>query len=110
MPDTNTYTYTLPSGAEIEIENFPERLRGAGDVSAKKKEINRLEKVIEPLGEISQLLFDKIKSSIAAPEEVSLEFGASLKGGTSLVLVSGETQATIKVTLTWRNKSLSTDL
>lgn len=97
-----TYTYTLPSGAQIEIENVSEDRRGAGDVGAKTTPADiPFQKVIEPLGEVAQLLFEQIKSSVQAPDSVTLEFGASLKGQTHLLLVSGEGEGTIKVSLTW---------
>jgi len=105
MSDTETYTYVLPSGAKIEIENLPEPRRGARDVAAeaeKDKEIP-FKNVIAPLGEVCELIFDKLKSSVRTPETVALELSASLKGKTSLVLVSGETKGTIKVTLTWKS-------
>jgi hypothetical protein len=97
-----TYQYTLPSGAQIEIENVSEPRRGAGDVGAKTTpgEIP-FQEVIKPLGEVTQLLFEQIKSAVHEPDSVTLEFAASLKGQTHLLLVSGEGEGTIKVSLTW---------
>ncbi len=102
MPEKTTHTYTLPSGAEIEIETLPDRKAGASDVGAKVKTGKiPFEKVIEPLGEVSDLLFNKIKSSVREPDSVTLEFAASLKGQTKLLIVSGEGHGSIKVSLTW---------
>lgn len=103
LSDTETYTYVLPSGAKIEIQNLPETRRGARDVSKEREEDVTFESVIAPLGEVCELIFEKLQSVIKAPETVSLELSASLKGKTSFVLVSGETEGTLKVTLTWKN-------
>jgi hypothetical protein len=107
MNDREAYVYVLPSGAKIEIENLPETRRGARDVAkgVKDRAPVPFEDVISPLGELCELVFDKLKSSIRAPETVALELSASLKGKTSLVVVSGETEGTIKVTLTWKKSS-----
>ena len=103
MADITTQNYTLPSGAEIEFETLPERKKGASDVSLKNIDGKLLfEKVINPLGEVSDLLFNKIKSSVHEPDSVTLEFAASFKGQSKLVIVSGEGQGSIKVSLTWK--------
>jgi hypothetical protein len=64
-----------------------------------------LDQVIGPLGEVADLLFTTIKSTVKTPSSIQLELGASLKGQTNLVIVSGEGTANIKVTLTWDNPS-----
>ena len=101
-----THTYTLPSGAEIEIETLPEPKRGPGDVS-KNQENQKIpfENVLNPLGEVTQLLFEKVKSSVREPDSVTLEFAATIKGQTKLLIVAGETEGSIKVSLTWNKKS-----
>ena len=98
MPTTETQTYTLPSGAEIEIQTLPGR--GAREVAADTDK-PAFAKVLEPLGEVAQLVLDQIRSTVKSPDEVKVELGAALKGKSTLVLVSGETEATLKVTLTW---------
>jgi hypothetical protein len=103
MSGIETYKYVLPSGAEIEIENLPEAKRGARDVAAGDDQRRMpFESVLAPLGEVCQLVFETLKSSLTSPETVSIELSASLKGKTTFVLVSGETQGTLKVTLTWK--------
>lgn len=103
MADKTTETYFLPSGAEIEIETIPEHKAGASDVNFFTESGKLLfDKVIDPLGEVSDLLFSKIKSSVHQPDTVTLEFAASLKGQTKIIIVSGEGQGSFKVTLTWK--------
>ena len=97
----NVETYMRPSGATIEVENLPGR--GAREVAAGHEGPVPLEKVLAPLGEVADLVLTKIRSAVNVPNTVTVELGAALKGKSSLVLVSGETQATIKVTLTWTN-------
>lgn len=105
MSATETYTYVLPSGAKVEIQNLPDTRRGARDVSREREEDIPFENVIAPLGEVCELIFKKLQSAIKAPETVSLELSASLKGKTSFVIVSGQTEGTLKVTLTWKNSA-----
>lgn len=101
-----THTYILPSGAEIEIETLPELKRGASEVSKGREEIKiPFEDVFKPLGEVAQLLFEKIQSVVREPDSVTLEFAATLKGQTKLLIVAGETEGSIKVSLTWNKKS-----
>lgn len=106
MSVPESFTYTLPSGATIEVENRPETRRGARDVAASGDDDHPVpfESVISPLGEVCQLIFEKIRSTVTAPDSVQIELSASLKGKTSFVIVSGESSGTLKVTLSW-NKS-----
>ena len=104
MDRKETRSFNLPSGAIIEFEIIPERRGGPSEVSAKRSmESIPFEQVIEPLGEVSSLIFEKLKSSVKAPETVEIELGAAIKGNTRLLIVSGEAQASIKVTLSWKN-------
>jgi len=106
MQSTESQTYTLPSGAEIEIQTLPGR--GAREVAADADK-PALAKVLAPLGEVAQLVLDQVRSAVRTPDEVQIELGAALKGKTTLVLVSGETEATLKVTLTWTKPPDKTD-
>ena len=108
MAEKTSYLYTLPGGGEIEIETLPEPKRGAGEVSSasQKAEKMALAEVLEPLGKVTQLLFEKIKSSVPEPpDSVTVEFSATIKGQTKLLIVSGEGQGSIKVSLTWKKNS-----
>lgn len=102
MTNKTTRTYILPSGAEIEVEGPKDRQVGASDVCLAGDVKIRFEEVVAPLGEVAELLFSKIKSSIKEPDEISLEFAASLKGKTWLLAFSGEGQGSVKVSLTWK--------
>lgn len=98
-----SYPYILPSGALIEIENLQGQKVGPSDVAkVMPGEKLPLDQVIGPLGEVANLLFENIRSSVKTPSSITLELGASLKGQTNLVIVSGEGTANIKVTLTWK--------
>lgn len=100
-----THTYTLPSKAEIEIQTLEEDEHGAGDVGSEDEKAKiPFTKVIEPLGEVAKLLFETISSSVREPDSVSLEFSAAIKGQTKLLIISGETEGSIKVSLTWNKK------
>jgi len=99
-----SYKYLLPSGAKIEIQNLPDARQGPRDADAPRTVAEiPFESVMSPLGEFCEIVFKKLKESVKAPETVELELSASLKGKTSFVLVSGETEGTLKVRLTWKN-------
>jgi len=102
MSKSKTYTYELPSGATIYIESEDTGERGARDVSMEKAKEWLLSEVLQPIGEVAQVVFEAVKSKISQPDQITLEFGATLKGGTHLFLVSGNTEATFKVTLSWK--------
>jgi hypothetical protein len=105
VSDLSTETYVLPSGAEIEIATIPDRRSGASDVSFDRGGRIPFEKVIAPLGEVAEMLFAQIRSSVKEPSAITLEFKASIKGQTRLAIVSGEGEGSIKVSLTWKNAS-----
>lgn len=98
-----TYTYTLPSGATIEVENLAGSRRGAVDASPGrgKDEPLPIQQVLAPLGELVDVVFGHLKLAVRKPDKVTLELGAAFKGKTGLVIVSGEAQANLKVTLSW---------
>ena len=81
MPTAETYPYTLPSGATIEVENLPGR--GAREVSAEDRERRLpLDKVLAPLGEVADLVLNQIRSAVKVPNTVTVELGAALKDRT----------------------------
>lgn len=103
MASRDTFEYSLPSGAVIEVENLPDNGRGVRDAAAfGDATTTPFEQVIAPLGELCQLIFEKIKANVTAPDSVQIELSAALKGKTSFVIVSGETEGALKVTLSWK--------
>lgn len=104
---TCTFTYTLPSGATVEVENLPDTTRGARNVAAGREDQPPLADVLKPLGEVIELVLAQVRSLVKTPDKVTVELGAALKGKSSLVIVSGETEANLKVTLSWENKTPS---
>ena len=106
---SKTYTYTLPSQAKVFIEGEDaetetpttetrEVFRTGQDTPAPFAE------VVAPIGEVAEAVFDAVKSKVSKPDQITLEFGATLKGGVNLFLVSGKTDTTFKVTLSWKNE------
>ena len=102
MAEKSTLSFLLPSGAQIDVEAPREHRVGAADVAANSRGPIPFKAVIEPLGEFADLVFSEIQSRVRKPDSIELEFGASFKGQTRLVIVSGEAEANIKVTLTWK--------
>lgn len=84
MATTKTYTYTLPSNAQVFIETE----NGEDEVAeSKNQEIFQTEnqenlpfsQVIAPLGEVAQTMFETVKAKVTTPDEITLEFGANLQ-------------------------------
>ena len=111
MSLVETHSYTLPSGAVIAIENLGEARHGIHDVALFPRDRGGVafDSVLAPLGEVCESIVDKIRTSVKAPQKVTLELSASLKGKTGLVIVCGEAQGAIKLTLTWENPSRARD-
>lgn len=97
-------TFTLPSGASIEVETLPGTARGARDVASDRRGPERLEEAIAPLKETVELVLGQLRDLGESVDSVSIEMGASFKGGAKLVLVSGEVGSTLKVTVTWKRR------
>jgi hypothetical protein len=104
---TRTYSYRLPSNAEVYMEETGDDHRTSAGAEkeglrTRQGETVPFSEVIAPMGEVAQVVFDAVKSKVSTPDEITLEFGANLKGGVNLFLVSGKTDATFKVTLSWK--------
>ena len=102
MSEKSTLTYQLPSGAEVDFEILGEE-RKAGQRPSSTGVDRRLplDEVLAPLREVVEMVFNAV-GSIKGPQGVEIELGATIKGGTRLLIVSGEGQASIKVKLTWK--------
>jgi hypothetical protein len=85
VPRTQTYTYTLPSGTVIYIENDESGEHGAREVSKDRNEVLPFPDVIRPIGEVAELVFDAVKSQVVHPDKITLEFGATFKGGSTCI-------------------------
>ena len=109
MRDKPVETYLLPSGAEIQVQTIEDHRSGASDAAYTPSQKIPFEEVIAPLGEVADVLLTRIKSCVKAPDSVTLEFAASLKGKTTLLIVSGEGEGSIKVSLTWNKPQENAD-
>lgn len=85
MPTAETHSFTLPSGAKIEIQTLPGH--GAWEVRS-DGETRNLAKILAPLGEVAQLVLDQVRAATRGPDEVKVELGAAIKGKSTLVLVT----------------------
>jgi hypothetical protein len=85
----------LPSGAKIHVESTD--LGGSEEVAVR---VPRLEEVIEPLRELSELLLQAV--SELGTRRVTLEFGigVAIESGQLVTLIAkGSAQANLKVTV-----------
>ena len=102
----------MPARMVVELENGSKILLGgkgraaglsevslAGDVATATSDAFRA--ALGSLGDLVGTLQDKIGSMAKRPEKIEMEFRASLTGECNLWIVSGDTEAEFKVTLTW---------
>ena len=85
-------------GAE-EAESRSRSSRGESNETTVPRELNSIFAQIAPVG---NALLKSLKD-INTPDEINLEFGVSLGGKTGIIFASAETEATFKVSITWKN-------
>ncbi len=86
-------------GAE-EAESRLRSSRGDEDETPVPRELRGVFAKIAPVG---NALLDSLKD-INTPDEINLEFGVKLGGKTGIIFAAAETEATFKVSITWKNK------
>lgn len=99
-----TESFALPSGATIEVEILPDKIRGARDAAVVGDVPARLEEALAPLKETVDLVLGQLRSLRESVDSVTIEMGASFKGGARLVLVQGEIASTLKITVGWKRR------
>ena len=96
----------LPSGAVLAIE-VDESLRDEMEMAAssgeraRRKATEVFEKGISSAAELAQLVQDRFQSSSLAYSEAKLHFGITFAAGVDAVVVQGEAQAAISLSVTW---------
>ena len=101
MPTT---TYTLPSGAEIEVQSsvMPAPRAEMGQASALDTfTTNAWNDAMARIAELADQAVATLGAVTKGCKEVTVEFGVSLGGKTGIVLVEGTVSANLTVTLTW---------
>ena len=99
----DTTVVQLPSGAslEIEISRSPPELEGIQQASAAEKAALLWAEVSGKVADLSGQIISALRNSTATCKEVSVEFGISVGGKTGVILVEGNVNANLKVTLKW---------
>lgn len=107
MPDEPFITFQLPSGALVHVQSTltppGERRSGVGQATGVEDKVKEAWGSGVPLvQELAAELVDRLKAATESAEEVKVEFGVNISGKSSVVLVQGETQANLKVTISWK--------
>lgn len=97
----------LPDGHKIFVGGSTPP-RGLSEVSVGKKAAvvaaDRFKAALTSLAGLVKAMEETVGDLPKKPDEVTMEFRASLTGECDLWIVSGETEAEFKVTLTWGKK------
>jgi hypothetical protein len=61
------------------------------------------ESAIEKIRPAASILISKLKDMSQSPNEVRVEFGIKLSAQAGAIITSAESEATFKITLSWKN-------
>lgn len=100
--------FELEDGSTILVESNDRFSQGenvyiSNDVEIEKAE-RKFSSSMDSIRSIAKTSLATISSLGKKPEEFTLEFGLKLTGKTNAILVSGELESNIKVTLKWKNE------
>ncbi len=96
--------FELPSGAKVEVQSSlpaPGGIREASGVVDKVKK--SWGEGVALVGEVAEGLVEKLKRATKDADEVTVEFGVTISGKGTIVVVESEAAANLKVTLSWQN-------
>lgn len=106
MSKKNIVQFTLDDGSQMYVETAEDTASGQR-VSKSREGIEEAEKGfseaiahIKPAAEKVLQAFREMNS----PNEIRLEFGIKLSGKVGAIFVSADSEATFKISLTWRNQ------
>lgn len=107
--------YTTADGstflAEVNDSSPGEAMRGGADDSSRgiiQNAAESFEDALKPLKAISSSLINTVKSIAGSPEEVGIELGLTFSARAGIILTSIDSEANIKITLTWKKSDQST--
>lgn len=92
----------------IEVEDAAPGLvpaTSAGEVVAKSEQ--RFEQALEAVGPIAEKILAKLSDITRVPDQIDVEFGLKLGMKAGAVVASGSTEANLKVSLSWKRRSVS---
>lgn len=91
--------------AEITVEDGDLAPVSRNGVAARAKQ--NFEDAVGVIRPIANMVIEGIGDLAKAPDEINVEFGVKLGGKLGAFIASAETEATIKVSLTWKKESKS---
>jgi hypothetical protein len=97
-------TYSLPSGASIEVQSVHASVgaKGVEQASALEDKAGQAwTEAMDKVAELAEAAVAKLKKATKSCKEVEIEFGVSIGGKTGLILVEGTLEANLKVVLKW---------
>jgi len=107
MSDRKLLEFELADGTPVYVEttdagaSAPHRVaRGEG---GRLKADGRFEEAVGRIRPAAQALLDSLRE-LNTPEEIGLEFGLKFNAKAGAIIASVDSEATFKVSLTWKNR------
>ena len=102
MANKHLVEYDLGNGETIlvEVESQPGDVKRISKDTNTEKAAGGFSQAIKGIRPAAQIMMDSLKG--LKPEEIALEVGVKFTAKAGVVLVSADSEATFKVTLTWK--------
>jgi len=104
--------FPLEDGSTVFVESDePDRgpvVRGIAAHDIAEKAEQTFETALEKIRPIAAAIIAKLRDLTDSPEQIGVEFGVKLGAKAGAFLASADTEATFKVTLTWKREQKET--
>lgn len=98
--------FKLPSGGIVQVQSSlaPPGRGGIAEASGADKARETWEEGLALVREVASGVMSQLRDATAAAESVTVEFGVNISSKVGVVLVEGEAQANLRVTMTWKGR------
>ncbi len=87
---------------DVEVASQSGRGRRSGSDGQPEEATQRFEEVMKKLKPVTETIFNSLKE-LNTPDEINLKMGIKLSADAGIVLASAGSEATLKVSLKWKN-------
>jgi Trypsin-co-occurring domain 1 len=97
--------FRLPSGAIVHVQSSLQPPPSSGPAQASGAAAKAREAWSEGVAlvrELAEGVVTQLKEATRHAEQVTVEFGVNISGKSGIILVEGEAEANLKVTVTWK--------
>ncbi|WP_018417396.1 CU044_2847 family protein [Teredinibacter turnerae] len=95
--------FELSDGQKLLVEIERDSIEEAGIRGVLDGDVKKLREAIAPLSTLYEDITSSLKS-INEPSEISIEVGIKLSAKAGIVIVSGDSEANFKLSITWKNE------